>query len=391
MKGNNRMIFKTPDLDQQCVEVLARIDALKKRVGSVLQEPQRWVGLLRRTMLAKALRGSNTIEGYNVTVDDAIAAVEGEEPLDATAETWAEIVGYRNAMTYVIQLAKDPSGHVSCDLIKSLHYMMLQHDLSKSPGQWRPGSIYVRREETGEIVYEGPDAGIVPDLMSELCGSLNRESVDHLIVRGAMAHLNLTMIHPFRDGNGRMARCLQTVVLAKGGHLAPVFVSIEEYLGGRKENTQEYYQVLAEVGTGSWHPEREALPWVRFCLKAHFRQITTLLGRMERLERLWNALEAEINRRKLPERTIMALSDAAMGYRVRNPTYRKAADVSDVVAGRDLRALVGAGMLVPRGEKRGRFYVASVALRQIRLEVDVPKKQIEDPFGQLRLDLPSGS
>jgi Fic family protein len=50
-----------------------------------------------------------------------------------------------------------------------------------------------------------------------------------------MAHLNLVMIHPFRDGNGRMARCLQSVVLAREGVLSPVFMSVEEYLG---RNTQ---------------------------------------------------------------------------------------------------------------------------------------------------------
>lgn len=382
------MIFQPPTLDGDSIGVLAKIDELKKRAGSVLSEPQRWMGILRRNMLAKALRGSNTIEGYNVTADDAIAAVEGEEPLDADTATWAEILGYRNAMTYVIQLAKDKTGAVSCDLIKSLHFMMLQHDLSKSPGQWRPGAIYVRREETGESVHEGPDASLVPELMTELCATLNSESRDHLIVRGAMAHLNLTMIHPFRDGNGRMARCLQTLVLARGGHLAPVFVGIEEYLGGRKENTQEYYEILAGIGTGTWHPEHDALPWVRFCLKAHYRQINTVLNRMEFIERLWNALETEIRRQGLPERTIMALADAAMRYRVRNPTYRKAADVSKVVAGRDLRSLVEHGLLRPHGEKRGRYYVASPALTEIHRTIGAQRRHIEDPFGQLRLDLP---
>lgn len=68
-----------------------------------------------------------------------------------------------------------------------------------------------------------------------------------------MAHLNLVMIHPFSDGNGRMARCLQTLVLAREGILEPEFSSIEEYLG---RNTQDYYSVLAETSEGSWHPKK---------------------------------------------------------------------------------------------------------------------------------------
>ncbi|GAB2822248.1 hypothetical protein GCM10027022_10850 [Alpinimonas psychrophila] len=72
-------------------------------------------------------------------------------------------------------------------------------------------------------------------------------------VPALMAHLNLVMIHPFRDGNGRMARCLQSLILAAEGVLSPVFMSVEEYLGN---NTQDYYRMLAEVcgGTGlNWN------------------------------------------------------------------------------------------------------------------------------------------
>ena len=68
------------------------------------------------------------------------------------------------------------------------------------------------------------------------------------MVRGAMAHLNLTMINPFKDGNGRISRALQTLVLAREGILHPVFCSIEEWLG---RVTAEYYAVLAEVGQGN--------------------------------------------------------------------------------------------------------------------------------------------
>jgi Fic family protein len=102
-----------------------------------------------------------------------------------------------------------------------------------------------------------------------------------------MAHLNLVMIHPFRDGNGRMARCLQSLVLAQSGMLSPVFMSIEEYLG---RNTAEYHQVLGEVGGGSWQPDRDARGWLRFILTAHLRQGRTFRQRIRDAERLWTGL-----------------------------------------------------------------------------------------------------
>ena len=101
--------------------------------------------------------------------------------------------------------------------------------------------------------------------------------------------------------------------------------------------------------------------------------------RVREMEALWNLLEVEIKRKALPERTLVALSDAANGYRVRNATYRTAADVSEVVAGRDLKLLADNDLLVPVGEKRGRSYTASKPLKALAKRVRQPR-DVEDPF-----------
>ena len=371
------MVFACPPLSDAERSVIATIDELRTNL-SYAAGSRRWTGLLRRVAFAKAIQGSNSIEGYNVTVDDALAAVDGEPPLDAVAETWAAIVGYRNAMTYVLQLADDEHFEYSASLIKALHYTMLSYDLAKRPGRWRAGAIFVRSEPSGERVYEGPDVELVPGLIDELAASLNAASDIPAVVRAAMAHLNLVMIHPYADGNGRMARCLQSLVLAREGILAPQFCSIEEYLG---RNTQAYYAVLAQVGAGAWHPERDALPWVRFCLTAHYRQAQTLLRRTREIQRLWDALEALIKERGLPERTLAALSDTAMGFRLTNSRYRALADVNPNLASRDLATLCAAGLLTARGERRGRHYVASGQTRAIYASAREARVHVPDPFG----------
>jgi len=371
------MLFALHGLSDRHLQVVERIDRLRDRLRFLLQgQPRRWTGLLRRSTFARAIQGSNSIEGYHVTVDDAVAAVEGEEPLDERTEAWKAVMGYRNAMSYVLQLADDRYFAHNEGTLRSLHYMMLGYDVGKHPGRWRPGSIYVRREEDGTTVYEGPAAERVPPLMAELIKSLNATSPLPVMVRAALAHLNLVMIHPFSDGNGRMARALQSFVLAREGILDPTFSSIEEYLG---RNTPAYYDVLAQVGQGAWHPENDPLPFVTFCLTAHYRQAETLLRRSEEMNRLWGLLEAEAKRRGLPERSLFALGDAALGFRVRNATYRTAAEISDPLASRDLRALVDAGLLVPQGERRGRHYVAGEWLVQARAATRA-KKVTTDPF-----------
>jgi Fic family protein len=370
------MIFKTPALGDAGIRVHQAIDDLRSKLSYSVSS-RRWTGLLSRVLRARAIQGSNSIEGFNVTVDDALAAVDGEDPLDASAEVWAAIVGYRNAMTYVLQLADDKHFGYSADLIRSLHYTMMNYDLTRHPGRWRPGAIFVQNEASGERVYAGPDVELVPAVIDELVTELNSDSLHPAMVRAAMAHLNLVLIHPFSDGNGRMARCLQSLVLAREGILAPEFSSIEEYLG---RNQQAYYDVLAEVGGGGWHPERDAAPWVRFCLTAHYRQAVTVLRRSLEFNRVCAAVDELVERFKLPPRTFYALADTTQGFRLVNSRYRQAADISQNLASRDLAHLCRLGLLEAHGERRGRFYTSSAVTREIRLTTREPRVPIPDPF-----------
>ncbi len=378
------MLLPTPPVDGREVEVLERLDALRVSMRLQLNEPRRWQGSLRRLSFARNIRGSNSIEGYDAGLDDAAAIALGEEPLDASAETRLALEGYRNAMTYVLQLAQEPPIAVNEQLIRSLHFMMTGYDLKNRPGRWRLGPIFVRDDEADAIVHEGADIGEVPALMDELVAYMQAVSAEPDIVRGAMVHLNLVMIHPFRDGNGRMARCLQSLMLASGGVLSPIFMSIEEHLG---RNTQGYYDVLAEVGGGCWSPDRDTRPWLRFVLTAHLHQALTLQRRIRDSERIWTELEAVVARHGLAERTIHAMFDAVSGFRVRNAIYRATLEdaeegISEQSAGRDLKLLADLGLLEAKGEKRGRFYTRAGELVEIhrRVTADRKARRDDDPF-----------
>lgn len=360
------MIFAEPALGSEDSAVLSLIQSLWAEMRINLQHrPRRWGGLLARNLRARAIQGSNSIEGYVVSQEDALAAVDGDSPEEAADDTWAAVTGYRDAMNYVLRLGDADDFAYDGSLLRSLHFMMVRHDPRSNPGTWRPGTIYVKNDASGEIVYEGPPRDEVPGLVRELCGLLTQRDGDVAtrMVRAAMAHLNLVMIHPFSDGNGRMARCLQTLVLARGGLLDPTFSSIEEYLG---RNTRAYYDILAEVGQGRWTPRRESLPWLRFCLTAHYRQGVKARRRLDSIAEIGQAVEGELVRLGLPDRAAVSLTNAALGLRIRNEAYRRDADVSLVVASRDLKSLVEAALLVPRGANRGRSYEAGSWLVTLR-------------------------
>ena len=373
------MLFTYPTLDDEekrVEEATARLRVDLRRY--VATEPRRWTGLLARMTRARALAGSNSIEGINVSDDDAIAAIDREDPANTDRDTWQAVVGYREAMDYILQRRQSPSFIITEDVLLAVHFMICQSDLQANPGQYRPGWVGVRNTRTGELVHEGVDRDQLEPLIHELLDYVNNEQVDSVFLRAAMTHLNLAMLHPFTDGNGRTARCIHTAVLASDGIVAPTFSSIEEYIG---HNQQKYYDVLAEVGGGSWQPARDAKPWIRFCLTGHYVQAQTLLHRMRELERLYAELSDLVIARGLPDRMALALIQAAFGTRVRNSSYRVSADVSKNLASRDLKVLVDAGLLVPEGERRGRFYSAAPVVAEIRQKLRLPKK-VDDPFAE---------
>ena len=374
------MIFKTPELPARYLQVIENIGELRTQLAWATSDRlNRWRGQLARTTMARAVQGSNAIEGINFTLDDAVAAVDGDSPPAQGNEDLLALNGYWRAMTYALGQAKDPHFKHNEQVLKSMHYMMVEHDLNAMPGRWRPGGVHVTNSATKKVVYEAPDIEIVPGVVAELIDFLNNgEKAGPQIVRAAMAHLNLTMIHPFKDGNGRMARALQSLVLMREGIVAPEFSCIEEYIG---DHSQDYYAVLGQVGQGQWNPQRDALPWIRFCLLAHYQQAMTLLTRAKEMMQMWDALESLMKKRGLNTRVIPALADAAIDLRVTNLTYRKQAGIDTQAAKTDLKDLVMAGFLVPHGERRGRYYMASEQLKAIRTAT-LEKNPVGDPFSE---------
>ena len=207
------------------------IDELRNQLrNNVDPEPRRWFGTLRRMAFARAVQASNSIEGYDASLDDVIAAVDDQPTMSADEETRLALSGYRDAMTYVLQVAQDKAATVDEGLLKSLHFMMLKHRLDKDPGRWRPGEDLRRPGRHQGACLRGAAIRPSPELIAGAITELE-ESDAPVLARAAMAHLNLVMVHPFRDGNGRMARALQTLILAASTYRARG-LHFQEYLAG---------------------------------------------------------------------------------------------------------------------------------------------------------------
>jgi len=353
------MIYATPTLDAALRQELAVFDRLRDDLGSKARLAGPWLGSLRRQWRTSSAESSIEIEGYSVPTDERLAITSGAEPADSTDEDRMALSSYTRAMDHVGVMATDEEFEWVERVLLDLHFDACFFQRDQNPGQYRRRGIEVTSPSGGHPAYIGPPATEVRPLMREVVHWMSTGDLDaHLVVRAAMAHLHVVSVHPFRDGNGRISRIIESLVLALGGLLAPEFVSIEEYLG---EHTDDYYSALQEVQGGSYNPQSDATPFVRLCIEGHMAQARRRLGQLDEAGKRWAYLEQLVNQRGWPDRLVIALEQSLFDGTDR-ATYAAEADVSAPTSTTDLRRLLDAGLIEQRGRGPSTRYVPTERL-----------------------------
>jgi len=353
------MIYATPPITQPLQRQLDELAQLRAKLGGEVKARSRWMGRLRREVRASSIESSTSIEGFSVSPEEAIELTDSRDATVRDQDSRQAVACYARAMDRVGTMAVDPSFRWADRVILDLHFDACYFQPDKDPGLWRTGPVGVTAAD-GSLEYQGPDGDQVVGLMGEVVKWLaNGDLEADVVVRAAMAHLHVTSVHPFRDGNGRVSRIVQSLVLAREGLTAPEFFSIEEYLGG---HTREYYAALREVQGGSYQPDRDASGWVSFCVKAHIAQARQRLAQIEAAATRWDSLEKLVGARNWPDRLTIALEQSLAGGTDRGK-YGEEAGVSPASASADFRRLLDAGLVTQRGRGRNISYIASEALR----------------------------
>jgi Fic family protein len=355
------MIYATPSISPALQGQLDELTELRAALGAEAQTRGRWMGNLRRQVRASSIESSTSIEGFSVSPEEALALTNDRDVVARDEENRQAVACYARAMDQVGTMAVDPSFQWTDRVILDLHFNACYFQPDKDPGLWRTGPIGVTAPD-GSLDYEGPDSGQVVELMAEVVDWLGTGNLEaDLVVRAAMAHLHVTSVHPFRDGNGRVSRIVQSLVLAREGLAAPEFFSIEEYLSN---HTQEYYAALREAQGGSYQPvKRDAGAWVSFCVVAHLAQARQRLAQIKAAATRWTSLEERVEARNWPDRLVIALEQSLIGGTDRRK-YGDEAGVSPATASADFRRLLDAGLVQQRGRARNIRYLASESLRE---------------------------
>ena len=207
------------------------ISQISEKIGeiSTLENTERTVQLRKKNRI-RTIHSSLAIENNSLTIEQITAIIEGKRVLGPPNE----IQEVKNAVqAYELLLNLNP--YKQNDLLKAHQLMM--NDLVKHSGKYRKGGVGIF--DGKGVVHVAPPADRVPFLMNDLFDWL-KSSDAHPLIKSCVFHYEFEFIHPFEDGNGRMGRLWQTVILTEW---KPIFawLPIETLI---KENQKLYYKAL---------------------------------------------------------------------------------------------------------------------------------------------------
>ena len=207
------------------------ISQISEKIGeiSTLENTERTVQLRKKNRI-RTIHSSLAIENNSLTIEQITAIIEGKRVLGPPNE----IQEVKNAVqAYELLLSLNP--YKQNDLLKAHQLMM--NDLVKHNGKYRKGGVGIF--DGKGVVHVAPPADRVPFLMNDLFDWL-KSSDAHPLIKSCVFHYEFEFIHPFEDGNGRMGRLWQTVILTEW---KPIFawLPIETLI---KENQKLYYKAL---------------------------------------------------------------------------------------------------------------------------------------------------
>ena len=229
----------------EAINLIAEISGQIERYAIRLEQED---GLrLRKASRIKTIQSSLAIEGNTLSEDEVRDIIDGKNVVAPIRQ----IQEVKNAIkTYELYSTLD--AFKEKDLLKA-HGVMMQA-LIDDAGHYRRGGVGVFGEKG--LVHLAPPASRVPFLMGDLFDWL-KQSKDHLLIRSCVFHFEFEFIHPFIDGNGRMGRLWQSLILGK---LHPVFehLPVENMV---YSNQQKYYDAIAASTSAG-----ESGPFIDFML-----------------------------------------------------------------------------------------------------------------------------
>ena len=263
--------------------ILSRVAEIAEAVGRAEAAGLSQDLRLRRINRIRTIQGSLAIEG-NILSEEQISTILDGKPVVAPLR---DIQEARNAIQAYDRYEQwNPASE--SDLLTAHEILMTA--LLDAPGRYRLGGVAVTGQ--GRVHHVGPPAGQVPRLMAGLLSWLG-DTGDHPLVTSLVFHYEFEFIHPFEDGNGRLGRLWQTLILTRWKSLF-AHVPVESLVRARQS---EYYEAIRQSSAAG-----ESTAFVAFMLEAILAAVRTPQEAPQvtpQVRRLLSVLDGEMSLRDI--------------------------------------------------------------------------------------------
>ena len=307
---------------------------------------------MRQVTTIESTASSTRIEGVELT-DAEVARVLGGIRSDSfRARDEQEVKGYAELLTLMYESHADIA--LTENNVKQLHQVLLGH---AEKDEWHRGEykkvsndvVRKRGEVIEEVVFRTATPFDTPRLMADLIEVTNAALEDNtlhpLVVIGRFV-VDFLAIHPFQDGNGRLARALTTLLLLRADYDYVPYASLERVI---EDNKPQYYVALRESQVAMHENAADFRSWLFFFLRALKAQQESLASKLQ-LEKAM--LDLSDIQQKIADMV-------AARVRMTGPEIARALGLTDRAARYHVDVLRSRGILAARGKKRGAYYTLS--------------------------------
>ena len=295
---------------------------------------------LQKAAIIESTESSNRLEGVIISTQRLHALMLKDATPRSRSEQ--EIAGYRDALNLIHESGKEMP--FSEGTIRQLHGLMYRY-MPQPGGQWKAtNNDIIERQPDGRsrVRFAPVSAHLTPMAMADLIAHYRSALDQHLadpLVLVPLAILDFLCIHPFPDGNGRMARLLTLQLLYHFDYAVGRFISLERLF---EESKETYYETL-EASSQGWHDgQHDSMPWLNYfwgVLLRAYREFETRVGTLEHGHGAkGERVRAEVLRRQHPF-AISDIEEACPG-------------VSRDMVRHVLRTMKDEGLITPEGKGR---------------------------------------
>ena len=291
---------------------------------------------------------SSRIEGTQATLDEVLEFDAGLGATDARQSDIEEVSNYRVAVQVAEQaLTERP---LSLSLIKGVHQQLMQgvRGRDKEPGAFRTDQNWIGRhgDPMERARFIPPTPLVLPQALEAWAAYLRWEEEDP-ILQVAIAHAQFEILHPFKDGNGRIGRMLIPLLLYQRRALSRPMFYLSEYL---EANRDRYYdRLLAITNDGDWHG------WLEFFVGALISQAEANLEKVKAIRDLYEEMRRRFVEVTHSQFAMSAVDAFFMRPVIPGPDFERIAGFNNrITANGMLRQLEGDGLITRIREGTGR-------------------------------------